>query len=78
MPESSDKKDQASKRLAKLLGGSKSSFVSTSELRENSAAIVSRVAFGGERIVLTRNRKPVAALVPMEYFESLGKSAKQR
>ncbi len=73
MPNPSDKQTQASKKLAKLLAVNKSNYVSTSELRENSAVVVSRVAIGGERIVLTRNRKPVAAIVPMHDFESLGK-----
>lgn len=73
MPNPLDKRTQASKKLAKLLAVNKSNQVSTSELRENSAVVVSRVAIGGERIVLTRNRKPVAAIVPMRDFESLGK-----
>ena len=77
MTNASNKRDQASQKLAKLLGANKSDHVSTAELRENSAAIVSRVAIGGERIVLTRNRKPVAAIVPLADFESLAKRAKK-
>ena len=73
MPKSPDKRTQASQKLAKLLSANKSDHVSTAELRENSAAVISRVAFGGERIVVTRNRKPVAAIVPMQDFESLKK-----
>jgi prevent-host-death family protein len=75
VPKSSDKRTQASEKLAKLLSANRSDHVSTAELRENSAAVISRVAFGGERIVVTRNRKPVAAIVPMEDFETLKKPA---
>lgn len=75
MPKSSDKRAQASQKLAKLLSANRSDHVSTAELRENSAAVVSRVAFGGERIVVTRNRKAVAAIVPIADFESLKKSS---
>ena len=74
LPNSPDKRTQASRKLAKLLTINKSNYVSISELRENSAVVVSRVAIGGERIVLTRNRKPVAALVPMQDFESISKA----
>ena len=34
--------------------------------REVMATAINKVAFGGERIVLQRNNKDVAALVPME------------
>jgi prevent-host-death family protein len=66
-----DKKTQAGMKLATLLGRKKSSRVSTSELRENSSAIVSRVAIGHERILLTRNRKPVAVILPIADFNAL-------
>lgn len=74
---SPDKLAQTSKKLAKLLAINKSMYVSAADLRHNSAEVLSRVAIGGERVVLTRNRKPVAALVPMEDFESLKKTTKR-
>jgi prevent-host-death family protein len=45
-----------------------------SEARESLSATVNRVAFGGERVVLTRHGKPVAAVVPvadLDLLESL-------
>jgi prevent-host-death family protein len=66
-----DKKTKAGMKLANMLGRQRSSRVSTSELRENSSAIVSRVAIGHERIILTRNRKPVAVLLPIADFNAL-------
>lgn len=42
-----------------------------SELREDLATAVNRVAFGGERIVIQRNNKDVAALVSMDDYELL-------
>jgi prevent-host-death family protein len=73
-----DKRIESSKKLAKLLTSNRSNYVSAADLRHNSADVVSRVAIGGERIVLTRNRKPVAALVPMEDFKLLPKGSKRR
>jgi prevent-host-death family protein len=49
--------------------------MSTAEARENLAELVNRVAYGKERIVLTRHGKEVAALVPIE---DLGVMAKLR
>jgi prevent-host-death family protein len=40
--------------------------VSTADLRRNLAELVNRVAFGKERVVLTRHGKQVCALVPIE------------
>ncbi len=40
--------------------------VSTADLRRNLADLVNRVAFGKERVVLTRHGKQVCALVPIE------------
>jgi PHD/YefM family antitoxin component YafN of YafNO toxin-antitoxin module len=40
--------------------------LSASQLREDMATAINKVAFGGERIVLQRNNKDVAALVSME------------
>ena len=40
-----------------------------SEARESLSTTVNRVAFGGERVVLTRHGKRVAAVVPIEDLE---------
>jgi prevent-host-death family protein len=40
--------------------------MSTAEARQNLAELVNRVAYGKERVVLTRHGKEVAALVPIE------------
>ena len=40
--------------------------LTASQLREDLATAINKVAFGGQRIVLQRNNKDVAALVPTE------------
>ena len=42
-----------------------------SEARESFSTTINRVAFGGERVVLTRHGRRVAAVVPIEDFELL-------
>jgi prevent-host-death family protein len=42
-----------------------------SEARESFSSTVNRVAYGGERVVLTRHGKRVAAVVPVEDLELL-------
>jgi prevent-host-death family protein len=42
-----------------------------SEAREEFSTTVNRVAYGGERVVLTRHGKRVAAVVPIEDLELL-------
>ena len=42
-----------------------------SEARESFSTTVNRVAFGGERVVLTRHGRRVAAVVPIEDLELL-------
>jgi prevent-host-death family protein len=42
-----------------------------SEAREAFSTTINRVAFGGERVVLTRHGKRVAAVVPIEDLELL-------
>jgi prevent-host-death family protein len=78
LPKPADKRLQSSQKLAKLLRVNESNYVSSVDLRHNTAAVLSRVATGGERIVLTRNGKPVAALVPFEDFKQIEKSTKRR
>lgn len=45
--------------------------VTVSELRADLATAVNKVAFGKERIIVVRQGKPVAALVPIEDVEAL-------
>ena len=45
--------------------------IAASEARENFATILNDVAFGGERILLHRHGKDVAAVVPIEDVELL-------
>jgi prevent-host-death family protein len=40
--------------------------VTTRELREKLSEIIGRCAYGGDRFVVKRNGKPVAAVVPIE------------
>lgn len=42
-----------------------------SEVRESFSTTVNRVAFGGERVVLTRHGRRVAAVVPIADLELL-------
>jgi prevent-host-death family protein len=78
VPTPSDKRVQSSQKLASLLRKNEPEVMSTVDFRRNSAAVVSRVAIGGERIVLTRNRKPVAAIVSYEDFKLIERSARRR
>lgn len=45
--------------------------VSAAEARDNLAEIINRVAYGAERVVLTRHGKAVVAMVPIEDLEAL-------
>ena len=45
--------------------------VTVSELRADMATAVNRVAFGKERLIVQRQGKALAALVPMEDIEAL-------
>jgi prevent-host-death family protein len=47
------------------------SSISTSKAREFLADIVTEVAYRGERVILTRHGKPVAAIVSAEDLERL-------
>lgn len=42
-----------------------------SEARESFSTTINRVAFGGERVVLTRHGRRVAAVVPVEDLDLL-------
>jgi prevent-host-death family protein len=45
--------------------------LTASQLREDLAEAINKVAFGKERIILQRNNKDVAAIVSMEDFNLL-------
>jgi len=45
--------------------------VTASELRQDMSAAINRVAFGHERIILRRNKKDLAAIIPIEDLELL-------
>jgi prevent-host-death family protein len=45
--------------------------LSTSEARSQFAEIVNRAAYGKERVVLHRRKKPVVAVVPIEDLEAI-------
>ncbi len=47
------------------------SRIAASEAREKFATILNEVAFGGERVLLHRHGKDVAAFVPIEDLELL-------
>ena len=45
--------------------------VSIDQIRESISGLVKRVAHSGERVLLTLNGKPIAALVSMQDYERL-------
>jgi prevent-host-death family protein len=45
--------------------------LTASAARQNFSDVVNRAAYGGERIIVHRSRKPVAAVVPIEDLELL-------
>ena len=47
------------------------STISTSKAREFLADLITEVAYKGERVILTRHGKPVAALISAEDLERL-------
>lgn len=47
------------------------SEVSIGQVKRDISALVNRVAYGGERIILTSRGKPKAALVSLEDYERL-------
>jgi prevent-host-death family protein len=48
-----------------------SAKLTASEARQNFSDILNRAAYGGERVIVHRGKKPVAAVVPMEDLEML-------
>ncbi len=47
--------------------------ISASQVRQDFSDTLNRVAFGGERVIVRRNNKDVAALVSMDEYEFLSK-----
>lgn len=47
------------------------STISTSKAREFLADLITEVAYKGERVILTRHGKPVAAIISAEDLERL-------
>ena len=47
--------------------------ISTSEFRDEASDAIGRVRHGGVRLVITRNTKPVAAVIPLEDLALLEK-----
>ena len=45
--------------------------LTASAARQNFSDVVNRAAYGGERIIVHRSKKPVAAVVPIEDLELL-------
>lgn len=45
--------------------------LTASAARQNFSDILNRAAYGGERVIVHRGNKPVAAIVPIEDFEIL-------
>jgi prevent-host-death family protein len=48
-----------------------SAKLTASEARQNFSDILNRAAYGGERVIVHRGKKPVAAVVPIEDFKML-------
>jgi prevent-host-death family protein len=46
-------------------------YVSSSQARENLADLLNRAAYRGERFIVDRHGKPLAAIVPVEDLDSL-------
>ncbi len=57
--------------LARDDAAGESSAVPVAEARGRFADLLSRVAYGGERMVITRHGKPLAALIPAEDLQLL-------
>ncbi len=48
-------------------------MINTVEAREHFSELLNRVAYGKERIILTRREKDLAAVVPLEDYQLLEK-----
>jgi prevent-host-death family protein len=54
------------------------SEIPVTQAREELADLINRVAYGHERIILTRHSKPVACLIPPEDLERLEQESQER
>lgn len=52
--------------------------LSASEARQQFAELINRTAYKGERFVVQRRKKPVAAVIPIEEFDFLEKMIEAR
>jgi prevent-host-death family protein len=52
--------------------------LSTSEARQQFAEMINCTAYKGERFVVHRRKKPVAAVIPIEEYDFLEKIIEQR
>jgi len=57
--------------MYKLSDEHESGHVSVSEARQNFAELVNRAAYRGERVLVARRGRPIAAIVPIEDVEFL-------
>ena len=51
--------------------------ITASEAREEFAEVINRVAYGGERVVIRRREKELAAVIPMEDLRLLERLIEQ-
>lgn len=51
--------------------------ITTSEARDEFADVINRVAYGGERVVIRRREKELAAVIPMEDLRLLERLIEQ-
>ncbi len=52
--------------------------LSTSVARQQFADLINRAAYRGERFVLQRRKKPVAAVIPIEEYDFLERMIEER
>ena len=52
--------------------------LSTSAARQQFADLINRAAYRGERFVLQRRKKPVAAVIPIEEYDFLERMIEER
>ena len=52
--------------------------ISAKEARDHFSEVVNRASFGKERVVVTKNGKPVVAVIPIEDLELLEQARKSR
>src|SRR4030081_2565293 len=58
-------------KVFEFRGDSMSNKLTASEARQNFSNILNRAAFGRERVLVHRGKKPVAAIMPVEDYKFL-------